>query len=173
MISQFCMKSSIDWVMKVAEIIRAGHSLIYSRFAIRSPLNFFPWIADAHAFIFWISWTEPHCTLTEPRPILNWATSHPSTEPRLILQLSQASPCTDSCHTLAEPHHMMKWATLQPELSHATPWTESRRTLNWVTPHPHWAMLHTINWATPHPHLSNAAPFNWATPNPVLSQAAP
>ncbi len=34
---------------------RAGHSLIFSRFAIRSPLNFFPWIADAHAFIFCIS----------------------------------------------------------------------------------------------------------------------
>ncbi len=34
---------------------RAGHSLIFSRFAIRSPLNFFPWIADAHAFIFLIS----------------------------------------------------------------------------------------------------------------------
>jgi hypothetical protein len=31
---------------------RAGHSLIFSWFAIRSPLNFFPWIADAHAFIF-------------------------------------------------------------------------------------------------------------------------
>ncbi len=31
---------------------RAGHSLIFSKFAIRSPLNFFPWIADAHAFIF-------------------------------------------------------------------------------------------------------------------------
>ncbi len=29
----------------------AGHSLIFSRFAIRSPLNFF----HAHAFIFWIS----------------------------------------------------------------------------------------------------------------------
>ena len=34
---------------------RAGHSLIFSRFAIRSPLNFFPWIADAHTLIFWIS----------------------------------------------------------------------------------------------------------------------
>ncbi len=33
-------------------ISRAGHSLIFSRFAIRSPLNFFPWIADAPAFIF-------------------------------------------------------------------------------------------------------------------------
>jgi hypothetical protein len=31
---------------------RAGHSLIFSGFAIRFPLNFFPWIADAHAFIF-------------------------------------------------------------------------------------------------------------------------
>jgi len=38
---------------------RAGHSLIYSRFAIRSPLNCFPWIADAHAFIFWISSFAP------------------------------------------------------------------------------------------------------------------
>ena len=38
---------------------RAGHSLIYSGFAIRSPLNFFPWIADAHAFIFWISGFAP------------------------------------------------------------------------------------------------------------------
>ncbi len=38
---------------------RAGHSLIYSRFAIRSPLNFFPWIADAHAFIFWTSIFAP------------------------------------------------------------------------------------------------------------------
>ncbi len=38
-----------------ADTDRAGHSLIFSRFAIRSPLNFFPWIADAHAFIFWIS----------------------------------------------------------------------------------------------------------------------
>ncbi len=34
---------------------RAGHSLIFTWFAIRSPLNFFLWIADAHAFIFWIS----------------------------------------------------------------------------------------------------------------------
>jgi hypothetical protein len=34
---------------------RAGHTLIFSRFAIRSPLNFFLWIADAHAFIFLIS----------------------------------------------------------------------------------------------------------------------
>jgi hypothetical protein len=34
---------------------RAGHSLIFSRFAVRSPLNFFLWIADAHAFIFLIS----------------------------------------------------------------------------------------------------------------------
>jgi hypothetical protein len=33
-------------------IFRAGHSLIFSWFAIRSPLNFFLWIADAHAFIF-------------------------------------------------------------------------------------------------------------------------
>ncbi len=42
--------------IKVDRLIpRAGHSLIFSRFAIRSPLNFFPWIADAHAFIFWIS----------------------------------------------------------------------------------------------------------------------
>jgi hypothetical protein len=32
--------------------IRAGHSLIFSRFAIRSPLNFSLWIADAQAFIF-------------------------------------------------------------------------------------------------------------------------
>jgi hypothetical protein len=32
----------------------SGHSLIFSRFAIRSPLNFFLWIADAPAFIFWI-----------------------------------------------------------------------------------------------------------------------
>ncbi len=30
----------------------SGHSLIFSRFAIRSPLNFFLWIADAPAFIF-------------------------------------------------------------------------------------------------------------------------
>ncbi len=29
--------------------------LIFLRFAIHSPLNFFPWIADAPAFIFWIS----------------------------------------------------------------------------------------------------------------------
>jgi hypothetical protein len=36
-------------------LYRAGHSLIFSRFAIRSPLNFFLWIADAHAFIFGIS----------------------------------------------------------------------------------------------------------------------
>ncbi len=34
---------------------RAGHSLIFSRFAIRSPLNFFPWITDAHVLIFLIS----------------------------------------------------------------------------------------------------------------------
>jgi hypothetical protein len=34
---------------------RAGHSLIFPRFAIRSPLNFFPWIADARVFIFLIS----------------------------------------------------------------------------------------------------------------------
>jgi hypothetical protein len=40
-------------------VVRAGHSLIYSRFAIRSPLNFFPGIADAHAFIFWISSFAP------------------------------------------------------------------------------------------------------------------
>jgi hypothetical protein len=37
------------------QTVRAGHSLIFSRFAIRSPLYFFPWIADAHAFIFLIS----------------------------------------------------------------------------------------------------------------------
>ncbi len=37
------------------DIYKAGHSLIYSRFAIRSPLNFFPRIADALAFIFWIA----------------------------------------------------------------------------------------------------------------------
>ncbi len=36
-------------------ISRAGHSLIFSRFAVPSPLNFFLWIADAHAFNFWIS----------------------------------------------------------------------------------------------------------------------
>jgi hypothetical protein len=41
------------------QFCRAGHSLIYSGFAIRSPLNFFPWIADAHAFIFWISSFAP------------------------------------------------------------------------------------------------------------------
>ncbi len=29
--------------------LRAGHSLSYSRFAIRSPLNFFPWIAKAQS----------------------------------------------------------------------------------------------------------------------------
>jgi uncharacterized membrane protein YbhN (UPF0104 family) len=34
---------------------RAGHSLIFLRFAIRSPLSFFPWITDALAFIFLIS----------------------------------------------------------------------------------------------------------------------
>jgi hypothetical protein len=49
---------NVHWVQAVCdprENSRAGHSLIFSRFAIRSPLNFFTWIADAHAFIFWIS----------------------------------------------------------------------------------------------------------------------
>jgi hypothetical protein len=42
-------------VLSACANFRAGHSLIFSRFAIRSPLNFFPWIADAHAFVFLIS----------------------------------------------------------------------------------------------------------------------
>ncbi len=46
--STICNQNSV-------RICRAGHSLIFSRFAIRSPLNFFTWIADAHAFIFLIS----------------------------------------------------------------------------------------------------------------------
>jgi hypothetical protein len=44
-----------NWPSPDLHFGRAGHSLIFSRFAIRSPLNFFPWIADAHAFIFLIS----------------------------------------------------------------------------------------------------------------------
>ncbi len=39
-------------MLMIIQMIRAGHLLIFSMFAIRSPLNFFPWIADAHAFIF-------------------------------------------------------------------------------------------------------------------------
>jgi hypothetical protein len=117
-------------------------------------------------------WTEPHCTLTEPHPIRNRATSHPSTEPRRTLYWFTPHP---------------GWATPHAELSHVAPWTESRRTLNWVTLHPHWASLHPINCATPHPELSHAAPWteprrtltephrtlNWATPHPELSHAAP
>ncbi len=46
----FCPAKTANLVL-----LRAGHSLIFSRFAIRSPLNFLLWIADDHAFIFWIS----------------------------------------------------------------------------------------------------------------------
>ena len=80
--------------------------------------------------------TEPSRTLTEPHCTLNWATPHP--------ELSHAAPSL----SLATPY----WATVHPELSHpapllshapsstepclilqlsqASPWTESRRTLN-------------------------------------------
>ncbi len=58
-------------------VVRAGHSLIFSRFPIRSPLNFVLWIADAHAFIFGISLfarrsnarRSTSSSLSEKRPI--------------------------------------------------------------------------------------------------------
>ncbi len=50
-------ESIMGWILLkfTGAFIRAGHLLIFLRFAIRSPLNFFLWIADAHAFIFRIS----------------------------------------------------------------------------------------------------------------------
>ncbi len=67
-----------DYLLKYSHwhsTCRAGHSLIFSRFAIRSPLNFFPWIADAHAFILWISLFARHS---------NWHIYSPSLPPTPI-----------------------------------------------------------------------------------------
>ena len=42
------------WWTRGPIFCRAGHSLFFSRFALRSPLNFYPWIAIALPLILWV-----------------------------------------------------------------------------------------------------------------------